>query len=111
MRLPMSAAASTLLRAIVARADVSPDRILLSEIRSTDWQSLTFVGERHEIHLRIIGSDAAAVAARLTDGIGDADFALRGHVVADIALGAPLRHEPGGGVEIVLEALTIAEVD
>lgn len=100
MRLPMSDAASALLRAIVARAGVRRDRILLSEIRSTDWQSLTFVGERHELHLRITGSDAAAMARRLTDGIGEADFALGEHVVADIALAAPLRLETDGAVDI-----------
>jgi hypothetical protein len=49
LRIAMSAAASGLLRALIARAGVPRDRILLTNLCSIDWQSLTFVGERHEI--------------------------------------------------------------
>ena len=53
MRPPLSRAAAGLLRSIVARAGGARHRILLIEFRSVDWQSLTFVGERHEMQLRI----------------------------------------------------------
>jgi hypothetical protein len=43
-RLPMSKAGAALLRALLARALADRDRILLTEYRSTDWQSLTFIG-------------------------------------------------------------------
>jgi hypothetical protein len=43
----MSAAALGLLRELIERAQVPRDRFLLSEWQSTDWQSLTFQGERH----------------------------------------------------------------
>ena len=59
MKLALSAAAAGLLRALLARAGIDRDRILLTEFRSTDWQSLTFIGERHEMELRIPGPDAA----------------------------------------------------
>ena len=54
-RIAMSTAASGLLRALIGRARVDRDRILLIEIVSVDWQSLTFTGERHRIELRISG--------------------------------------------------------
>lgn len=54
-RLPMSIAGAALLRALLARALVDRDRILLTDYRSTDWQSLTFIGERHEMRFRIPG--------------------------------------------------------
>ena len=42
MKLAMSPAAAGLLRALLERAGVDRNRILLSEFRSTDWCSLTF---------------------------------------------------------------------
>ena len=41
LKIAMSAAASGLLRALIARADVPRDRILLTDLTSADWQSLT----------------------------------------------------------------------
>ena len=49
MRIPMSKAASALFRAILARGEVARDRIFLTAYRSTDWQSLTLIGERHQL--------------------------------------------------------------
>ena len=109
MRMPLSEAASALLRAVLARAGVSRDRILLSEFRSTDWQSLTFIGERHHIHLRIPGPGADAIVLRMTAGLEDVEFAIPGHVVADILLAAPVRRDGDGSISVELEALTIAD--
>ena len=109
MRLSMSPAASALLRALLARAGVSRDRILLSEWRSEDWQSLTFVGERHECELRISGSDAADVAARLIEGLSENEFAIPGHVVADILVIGKPAVQVDGAVYLRIEALTIAD--
>ena len=108
-RLPMSPTASALLRLLIARADVPCDRILLTDVRSIDWQSLTFVGERHQFHLRVCGEDSSAVAERMCAGLADADFAIRGQIVADIAVvGEPAR-PADGSTSIEIEALTIAE--
>jgi len=74
MKLAMSPAAAGLLRALIARAGIDRDRILLTEFRSIDWQSLTFVGERHEMELRVPGPDAGAITERLTAGLADANF-------------------------------------
>ena len=109
MRMPLSEAASALLRALLARAGVSRDRILLSEFRSTDWQSLTFIGERHHVHLRIPGPGADAIVHRMTADLEDVEFAIPGHVVADIVLAGPMRRDGDGSISVELEALTIAD--
>jgi len=75
-RIPLSPAAIALLRLFTQRAGVPRERMLLGEWRSVDWQSLTFIGERHEIALRIAAPDSAAAASRLIDGIADAEFDL-----------------------------------
>lgn len=109
MRLNMSRAASGLLRSLISRSGAAGNRILLIDVSSTDWQSLTFNGERHRLHLRITGEDSGQVAARMCDGLADAEFNLPGAIVADIGLVG----EPGctsvGETELTIEALTIAE--
>ncbi len=100
----MSPAAAGLLRALLQRGGDRADRILLSDVRSTDWQSLTFTGERHCFGLRIAGADADAVLERLSAGLEDAEFALPGQIVADIALGAPPTRAPDGSILVTIEA-------
>ena len=109
MKLAMSAAAAGLLRALLARAGVDRNRILLSNFRSTDWNSLTFAGERHEIALRIPGPGGGSIAALLIDGLEQADFAIPGQIVADITLARPLLHHADGAITLNIEALTVAE--
>lgn len=107
LKIPMSQAASALLRALIARAGVERDRILLTEMRSTAWQSLTFDGERHELELRIPGPDADMVVRRMTGGLSDAEFAIPGQIVADIVLFGESRRHDDGSIAITIEALTI----
>ena len=109
MKLALSTAAAGLLRSLLARAGVNRDRILLTEIRSTDWQSLTFMGERHEMELRVPGPDAKALVDRLTSGLSDAEFAIPGQIVADIGLDRPPMDNPDGSISLHIEALTIVE--
>jgi hypothetical protein len=109
MRIAMSKAAAALFRAILARGEVARDRILLTDYRSTDWQSLTFIGERHQLGFRVPAPEAEAVALRICDGIEDAEFAIPGQIVAEIVLIAPLSSADDGSVTFELEALTIAE--
>jgi len=109
MKLALSPAAAGLLRALLARAGVERDRILLTEFRSIDWQSLTFLGERHEMELRVPGPGAPALAERLTEGLAEAEFAIPGQIVADIGLERPPMTNPDGSVTLHIEALTVAE--
>lgn len=109
MKLAMSPAAASLLRALLGRAGVDRNRILLSDFRSTDWRSLTFAGERHRIHLRVPGPGAAAIAECLTRDLGDAEFAIPGQIVADIAVEGAMIEHPDGSISLTIEALTVEE--
>ena len=109
MRLAMSPAAAGLLRSVLNRAGVERDRILLTEFRSTDWQSLTFIGEQHRVRLRVPQPDAEDTTARLVNGLGESEFSIPGHVVADIAVeGEPERQDDGSFI-VTIEALTVEE--
>lgn len=103
----LSAAARQLLRALTARSGLDADRISVGRFHSVDWQSLTFVGERHEITLKLGGPDVALAMARLRRGLDDAEWPMSGHVVADILIVAE-RASADGSVVIDLEALTLA---
>ena len=109
MKLAMSPVAAGLLRALLSRAGVEKNRILLTEIRSTDWRSLTFNGERHRIDLRIPGPGARALADQLTHHLGEAEFTLAGHIVADIAVEGAMVEHPDGAISLTIEALTVED--
>ena len=108
-RLPMSSAGAALLRALLTRALVNRDRILLTDYRSTDWQSLTFVGERHELRFRATGPDAPIIYQRMTDRLADTEFAIPRQIVADVVLFGQPSREPDGSISFTIEALTIQE--
>jgi hypothetical protein len=106
---PLSQSAAALVRALSARAGVDRNRILLTDVHSMDWQSLTFTGERHHIAFRITGRDSGQVAARMCAGLEDAEFSIAGMIVADLCLvGTPAR-TPSGDTELMIEALTVSE--
>jgi len=108
-KIPMSVAAAGLLRALLARAKIDRNRILLTEFRSTEWQSLTFMGERHRLRFRIPGSTAGEVVRTLTNELQDAEFSIPGQIVADIAIVGEPESGGDGSVSVDIEALTIAE--
>jgi len=106
-RFPMSRAAAALLHALISRSPIDRDRILLTHCKSTDWQSLTFIGERHELQFRIQGPDADIAYRALTGDLADAEFAIPKQLLAEIAVfGAP-SHEADGSILFGIEALTI----
>lgn len=109
MGLAMSRAGAALLRALIARAQEEADRVLLVDIRSTDWHSLTFAGERHSITLRVAGPEGARVLARVTDGLEDHEFTLAGQIVADITVIDTVSTMADGSATTTIEALTVAE--
>ncbi len=109
MKPALSPAAAGLLRALLARAGVDRSRILLSEFRSTDWQSLTFMGEQHEMELRLPGPNADALVERVTSGLEEAEFEIPGQIVADIGIQRPPSLNPDGSFSLFIEALTVAD--
>ena len=109
MKPQLSVAASGLLRAVLARTGVDRDRILICDWTSVDWQSLTFVGERHEATFRIAGPGASRLVAMIADGLENAEFTIPGQVVADITLAEPPLPQSDGSILIKIEALTVAE--
>jgi len=109
MKIAISPAATALLRALIARAAVERNRILLTAAHSTDWQSLTFTGERHHLSLRVTGVGSGAVVERMCAGLDDAEFSIPGVLVADIATVGSPRRDSYGATELVVEALTISE--
>ncbi len=108
MRPSMSSAATLLLRSLMARTGFDHDRIFVGRFHSVDWQSLTFAGERHEISLRIPGPDASGAMALLRDGLADAEWQLKGHVVADIVIVAETIADDGS-ILVEIEALTLSD--
>jgi len=109
LKIAMSAAAANLLRVLIARAGVPRDRILLTDVQSTDWQSLTLTGERHQIDLRISPPHSEAVARRMCFGLEDAEFSIPELIVADIAVLEGPARERDGSTRVTIEALTIEE--
>ncbi|HEU4499591.1 MAG TPA: hypothetical protein VFR60_09660 [Sphingomicrobium sp.] len=109
MKLALSPAAAGLLRALISRTGIDRHRILLTNYRSVDWQSLTFIGERHEMELRIPGPEAESIMARMIDGLSDAEFAIPGQIIADIGLERLPAYNRDGSITLHIEALSIAE--
>jgi hypothetical protein len=109
LRAAMSPAASGLLRALIERTGVERNRILLTGLDSCDWQSLTFVGERHELQLRILPPESEVAARRLCQGLSDAEFAIPGQLVVDIAVRTGPVLSPDGSTLLTVEALTIED--
>ena len=77
----------------------------VDEVASRPWVSLTFAGARHRLGVRIAGQTAGVAASAFLAGLEEREFALHGHILADIALVEEVRD--GGGARLTLEALTV----
>ena len=103
---PLNDATTAFLRAVRARcSDLAG--FVLEEIRSRAWASITFSGARHELAFRLEGDGAEESAGRFLSGLESAEFDLRGHILADIALVSEERTP--GCARIRLEALTVED--
>ncbi|MBV9930859.1 MAG: hypothetical protein JO013_07930 [Alphaproteobacteria bacterium] len=102
----MGDAGTALLRALRAMLE-GAGALVVEEVRSRRWASVTFAGARHELALRLEGDGAEAAAARFVAGLDAAEFALAGHIVADIALVAEERRR--GCARLRIEALTVED--
>lgn len=103
----LAAAACTDFAAIANIGKIGgPDaRIEVEELVSRPWASITFSGARHMLWLRIDGPGAAAAADRFLDGLGEREFPMRGHLLADIVAASDER--TADAVRLRIEALTV----
>ncbi|MET0307415.1 MAG: hypothetical protein ABW023_01800 [Sphingomonas sp.] len=97
-------AATLLSRALVANADAAGCPVTIVTAEWTRWASATFTGARHM--LRLSGAPSPALIGWIA-ALPEAEFALRGHLVADLSIAAA-RHE-GDGIAIELEVLTVED--
>lgn len=83
----------------------------VEEISSRSWASGTFVGTRHALAFRLAGEGADAAADAFLADLEEAEFQLRGHILADIALVSRYRTNGADGpiVRIAVEALTVED--
>lgn len=107
-RIAMSSAASALVRLLTARAQVTRDRILLSDAQSVDWRSLTFAGERHVLSFRIPAPESAEIVQRMCAGIEEAEFSIPGVIVADLCVADGPLWAVDGSTSVTIEALTVS---
>jgi hypothetical protein len=92
----------------------TPPLLLIESIGSEPWASATFVGQTHWIDVRLEGhADAvSATCRRLGAELGEAEFDVLGHIVADVAVeAAPLVTAESGSTQcnLRLEILTIED--
>ncbi len=102
-------ATSALLRAVRGSFAIP---VTVEEVRSRAWASATFVGARHELRLRLEGEHAGPEASAFAAAAHAAEFALNGHIVADLHLAGEERGALPGGqpfVRLTIEALTVEE--
>lgn len=91
-------------RALAGKAAAAGCAVILAGSDTRRWASATFAGARHVLTV------AAQSSPALDDwlaGLPDAEFALRGHLVADLAVTGVSRD--GDAVTIALEILTVEE--
>ena len=97
-------AATLIERALIAQALAAGCRVEIAASDSRRWASATFIGARHAIRLSCARS--AALETWLSE-LPEADFALRGHLVADLTVERV--HREGDAVTVSLEILTVEE--
>ena len=107
MRTLTSDASAALRRALQAKLGPCT-AFVVEEMRSRSWASVTFEGARHELTLLLTGEGAKSAADQFLAGLEVEEFALRGHILADI-LAVERDDLADGDVRIRLEALTVEE--
>ena len=81
---------------------------LIGDVMMRPWCSATFLGAQHSIVLRFEGDLAMLQAERFAEILPEAQFTLRGHIVADVAVDG-VEEADDGGASISLSVLTIED--
>jgi hypothetical protein len=96
------AAGDRLWRALERSAAAAGCPVTFISSDSRRWSSATFSGARHEL---MLAADAGGRFPGWVDGLGEEEFELAGHLVADIAVGRV--EQLGGRQRVTIEALTV----
>lgn len=72
------------------------------------WHSATFVGMQHQLTLAIQATDAASRSDALAATLPEAEFAIRGHIVVDLAVDS-IVHDDAEKVRLSLCVLTLED--
>lgn len=97
-------ALTLLARALLAGAEAAGCPLTLTASDSRRWSSATFAGMQHRLTLS--GTTSPALDMWLA-ALPEAQFALRGHLVADLVV-ERIRRE-GDAMTVELEVLTVEE--
>lgn len=90
-------------RAIAAQiiAALSPVTAALISAKSVAWASATFNGARHEFEFLVTSEETHETFGKFAQTVGDIEFAIGGHIVADIVA------KCGEGQSLFVEALSV----
>lgn len=97
-------AATLIERALVAHGQAAGCAVAITQADMVRWASATFVGARHVLTLY---ARASPSLDRWLAGLPEAEFGLRGHLVADLVVVRTVRD--GDAVTVSLEILTVEE--
>jgi hypothetical protein len=107
MRPQCDRAQAAILRTVSALATPLGARLVIEELRSRDWASLTLTGARHELDVRLDGVGAGAALALLQEQLPQASITMPGRILAELVV------EPGtaddDGIAMTICALVIDE--
>jgi hypothetical protein len=105
MRPRCDQAQAAILRAAAAIVTPFGARVVIEELRSRDWASLTLTGARHELDVRLDGAGAEAALDALIATLPQAQVTMNGRILAELVV------EPGTaddeGVALTICALVI----
>ena len=73
-------------RLLASLADLAGGHGMVTRHSERPWASITFAGARHAITMSFSGHEAAAAGERFVAALPDHEFAIPGHLVADIAV-------------------------
>ncbi len=74
-----------LIRALRSHASAAGVTLYVDSIVCTPWASATFTGTQHRL---TIAADPVPGLRDWIDGLPETEFAIRGHIVADLAIDA-----------------------
>jgi len=95
-------------RLVAALLALAGEAVRIDDGGFRPWCSATFLGAQHRMTLCITGKDARTRADQLARDLPEAELAIPGHIVADVAVDA-VAPQDDGAVLMTLAILTIED--